>query len=223
MTAKAIIYNVRKKERKGTMKCPICGGELKRSTKNPEYGLCHTCRKKFRWKDEPEDYELYEPKKKNPVLKGCFTFFIIVVIIVSAVVFLPNLFSQNSNEKSADSTNENVIESNSSEMVDYLAKKAKADCDTEDIEIITNEAVNFLSSNYPDYFIDNETMENVIYYGFFLEYANEDSNQLYAKLGQDACQSVKYVYRGVDSSDDEETQENIRQVGEELKELGLVE
>ena len=30
------------------MKCPICGNELKVSKKNPDYVLCHNCRKKFR-------------------------------------------------------------------------------------------------------------------------------------------------------------------------------
>lgn len=30
------------------MKCPICGRELRRSTKDPEYGLCDNCRKRFK-------------------------------------------------------------------------------------------------------------------------------------------------------------------------------
>ncbi|MBQ4362222.1 MAG: hypothetical protein II787_04805 [Lachnospiraceae bacterium] len=30
------------------MKCPHCGEELIRSTKNPEYLLCYTCKKKYR-------------------------------------------------------------------------------------------------------------------------------------------------------------------------------
>lgn len=40
------------------MKCPRCGNELRRSKKNPNYGLCDTCRKKYRWIDEDE-YEFY--------------------------------------------------------------------------------------------------------------------------------------------------------------------
>lgn len=31
------------------MRCPKCGNELKRSQKNPEYGLCYNCRLKFKW------------------------------------------------------------------------------------------------------------------------------------------------------------------------------
>ncbi len=30
------------------MKCPHCGEELVRSTKNPEYLLCYTCKKKYK-------------------------------------------------------------------------------------------------------------------------------------------------------------------------------
>ncbi len=30
------------------MRCPHCGEELIRSTKNPEYLLCYTCKKKYR-------------------------------------------------------------------------------------------------------------------------------------------------------------------------------
>ncbi len=30
------------------MKCPHCGEELVRSTKNPDYLLCYTCKKKYK-------------------------------------------------------------------------------------------------------------------------------------------------------------------------------
>lgn len=39
------------------MKCPICKKELRRSQKNPEYGLCDNCRKRFKWVD---DYDYYD-------------------------------------------------------------------------------------------------------------------------------------------------------------------
>jgi predicted nucleic acid-binding Zn-ribbon protein len=38
------------------MKCPRCGEELRRSKKDPSYGLCDNCRKKFKWVDD-DDYE----------------------------------------------------------------------------------------------------------------------------------------------------------------------
>lgn len=39
------------------MKCPRCGGELRRSQKDESYGLCDNCRKKYKWVDDKEDVE----------------------------------------------------------------------------------------------------------------------------------------------------------------------
>lgn len=55
------------------MKCPKCGNELKRSQKNPAYGLCYNCKLKFKWveestsfDDEEEfDYSYVEPTKTS--------------------------------------------------------------------------------------------------------------------------------------------------------------
>ncbi|MEY8282901.1 Ltp family lipoprotein [Lachnospiraceae bacterium 50-23] len=38
------------------MRCPRCGNDLRRSKKDPNYGLCDNCRKKYKWIDE-EDYD----------------------------------------------------------------------------------------------------------------------------------------------------------------------
>ncbi len=43
------------------MKCPHCGEELIRSTKNPEYLLCYTCKKKYRVPAAaPADHSSYD-------------------------------------------------------------------------------------------------------------------------------------------------------------------
>lgn len=40
------------------MKCPKCQNELRRSQKDPSFGLCDNCRLKFKWIDDrEEDYE----------------------------------------------------------------------------------------------------------------------------------------------------------------------
>lgn len=41
------------------MKCPKCGSELRRSQKDPLYGLCDNCKKKFNWVDEIDE-DMYE-------------------------------------------------------------------------------------------------------------------------------------------------------------------
>lgn len=54
------------------MRCPKCGNELKRSQKNPEYGLCYNCKLKFKWIEEPTyfdeeeefEYSYTEPQKE---------------------------------------------------------------------------------------------------------------------------------------------------------------
>lgn len=35
------------------MKCPKCRGELQRSKKDPSYGLCYNCKKKYKLQEEP--------------------------------------------------------------------------------------------------------------------------------------------------------------------------
>lgn len=47
------------------MNCPRCGNEMRRSKKDPDYGLCDNCRKKFKWPREigyQGAYEDEEPK-----------------------------------------------------------------------------------------------------------------------------------------------------------------
>lgn len=61
------------------MKCPKCGNELKRSQKNPEFGLCYNCKLKFKWKEEvpafdEEDFEYaYTESPKEPERKSTKT------------------------------------------------------------------------------------------------------------------------------------------------------
>lgn len=54
------------------MKCPRCGNELRQSTKDPNYGLCDNCRKKYKWLEETV------PQKKN---KNNTNIFILILII----------------------------------------------------------------------------------------------------------------------------------------------
>jgi hypothetical protein len=37
------------------MKCPNCENELRRDKKNPNYGLCDICRKKYNWIEQSDD------------------------------------------------------------------------------------------------------------------------------------------------------------------------
>lgn len=123
--------------------------------------------------------------------------------------------SKISSEKSSEKTtvSEPAPEPNTSAMVDYISRQAKQDSKTSD-NVKLNEAVSFIKSNYPNYFTDNSTMEQTMYYGYLLEYAyqNDSSNKTLANLGQDAYQVVKYVYRGAETTDSESVQSNLKQI-----------
>lgn len=38
------------------MKCPMCGNDLRQSETDPHWGLCDSCKVKFEWKDDCDDY-----------------------------------------------------------------------------------------------------------------------------------------------------------------------
>lgn len=110
-------------------------------------------------------------------------------------------------------------EPNTSAMVDAIILQAKADAETatdEDLQA----AFTFIKDTYPDFFTDNEVMEKVMYYGSLLEYAYRDTEETtMAELGMDAVQTVKYVYRGAETVEDEATKLNLEQVNESLTAL----
>lgn len=62
------------------MKCPKCGGELRRSTKEPEFGLCDSCKIKYRWKED-DDYEL--SKSAKPKISKC-----LLIAFILGVLYL---------------------------------------------------------------------------------------------------------------------------------------
>ena len=154
--------------------------------------------------------------------------------IVLGVLIIGGIGSMNRNDKSSDAPATDTVvnttpteapepEANTSAMVDSIVNKAKADADGQLNLDTCKEALSYLKDNYPDYFTDNETMEKVMYYGAFLEYSFEGKgiNDTCAALGQDALQSVKYVYRGSDSVEDQATQSNLEQVKKSLDSASL--
>ena len=102
------------------MKCPRCGEELRRSKKDPNYGLCDSCRKKYKWVDEydeddyeeDEDYIERKPikrkasntkhrskhKKNNKIIIGSITLAVFVLLIICIVIFVKGKH-KNSEEK----------------------------------------------------------------------------------------------------------------------------
>lgn len=113
-------------------------------------------------------------------------------------------------------------EANTSAKVDALARDAKDSVAEGVTDEKRDEAVAFIAEHYPDYYGDNETMEQAIFYGYWLEYAYADDEAArdYAELGMDMEQAVKYVYRGAEKVEDDATQENLGQIKESLEAIG---
>lgn len=120
----------------------------------------------------------------------------------------------------AETIAETVPEANTSAMVDYIAAEAKESANQAATDEKRDEALNFIASSYPEYFSDNDTMEQAIYYGYYLEFAYDINESQYAELGMDVEQAVKYVYRGTETVEDEHVQENLNQIAEILNALG---
>lgn len=126
-------------------------------------------------------------------------------------------------ETGSEAETEAEPEANTSAKVDALALAAKQDVEENGVsDAKRDEAVAFIVEHYPDFYTDNETMEQAISYGYWLEYAYESDEAArdYAELGMDLEQAVKYVYRGAESVEDDATQENLSQIRESLEAIG---
>lgn len=162
---------------------------------------------------------------------------ILTLILISMIAFS----AVGCSSSSVESSSANFEQMTETEKVDYLISKACSD-----VEGLEDEELTDLGSQYIDdiskvvesetQFDNNETMEDIIYKGAFLEYygkikmdkfekaAQEDSDgykiaKTVNTLGTDAVQMVKYVYRGAEKADDDSTISNIKQVKESLKQL----
>lgn len=117
-------------------------------------------------------------------------------------------------------TKEDSPKPNTSEMVEYIAREAKKSANSPSNEK-DKEAICYIRDNYPNYFDSNAKMENMMKYGYYLEYAYSKNGptNIYANLGMDAYQVVKYVYRNTENVESDHVQENLRQIEEALGEL----
>lgn len=93
------------------MKCPKCGNELRVNPKNPDYGLCDNCRKKFLLDDYKLDY-LYEAQQKKDKIvrqnRGCAIFLIIFIAIIALIIAIAVVFGGDNEQTSESSSNINL-------------------------------------------------------------------------------------------------------------------
>lgn len=103
--------------------------------------------------------------------------------------------------------------SNSFSQVASITRQARDAANTATENDIST-AYEYIKANYTDCFKDNATMEQMMYYGWLLEYkyVGNPEKEDYCNLGQDAEQLVKYVYRGADTADSNSTKASMEQI-----------
>lgn len=111
-------------------------------------------------------------------------------------------------------------EDTAASAVDAITRKARDTANTATDDEVS-EAYTYIKTNYADCFKDTETMEQMMYAGWLLEYKYEGNaeKQAYHDLGQSAEQLVKYVYRGADTADSDNTQASKEQIQAFLDEI----
>lgn len=108
------------------------------------------------------------------------------------------------------------INTGSSEMVDVITEAAIRRCNYNDNEGYRNEAKDFIISNFPNYWKDEQTMRQTIYYGYYLNKSYGDNTSL-GKIGFDAYQIGKAMYRKQETEDSDFVQSNLIQIQKELQ------
>ncbi|MFI3206946.1 MAG: hypothetical protein R3Y33_06835 [Clostridia bacterium] len=101
------------------------------------------------------------------------------------------------------------------EDMDVIVDNARTDAETATQEDI-DKALNWLNDNNSHLFDGKENMELAIYNGELIEYFYKDSDDVLTYLGFKAFETVKYVYRGVDSTLDEVTHDNLMELKDML-------
>ena len=107
------------------------------------------------------------------------------------------------------------VERNSSDMVDAIESIGKEHAEIAS-DAYLQTAFEFIKDKYPDYYVDNDTMEKAIYYGRLPECAYKDTNDDLSSLGWKTVKAIKYVYRGIDTIEADATQINLENIGELL-------
>lgn len=126
---------------------------------------------------------------------------------------------------------DSTLKENSTERLDDILNKAKKDAEIFSYDIVpySEEALDYINNNKDNLHKDNDTMEKVMYYAYFItSYIEENARDITSldeiqkaiyEIGNDSIKAVKYVYRGAEKIEDETTQQNINSVKENLEKV----
>ena len=137
------------------MKCPRCRKELRRSKKDPNYGLCDNCRKKYKWieddleddYEEDEDYDYIESKsskrKKKKKGKGMIIVFAVILIVLIIIGILAFLAKGSDKDKKGEKQENQNEQQNSPEDAEVSEATAYFQDDILKIEMATIKLTGF--------------------------------------------------------------------------------
>jgi hypothetical protein len=159
---------------------------------------------------KPVDSERRKIKSKKPWIIGA------VVVLLLIVVAGPD--KDKTPEASTPTIEPTTISDNrtpepgTSAMVDQIILTAKADASGSEGEAKAVAAYEWIVQTVPQWYEGSEIMEQAIYNGAIVQYYYAGRNDIRSNVGTNVIQSVKYVYRGVETVLDDSTRENIRQI-----------
>ena len=166
--------------------------------------------------------------RKRPKKKFGIAILICFIALIVGVILAPPVESSSQRESTSSTSQQDTSSAettkkeetnteNTSAKADSIARKARDTANSATDEDIST-AYEYIKANYTNCFKDSTTMEQMMYYGWLLEYKYEGDTekQDYYTLGQNAEQLAKYVYRGSDTADSDSTKANIEQVGKSI-------
>lgn len=105
------------------MKCPRCENELRRNVKDPTYGMCDNCKKKYRWIDDGAELLSENTSKskvtKNPKkLKKWQTALIAIIWVAIIAGLLGNLNNDKDNSTEKNETSDTASKTDANGWTD---------------------------------------------------------------------------------------------------------
>ena len=122
---------------------------------------------------------------------------LLIIIVIVLLLSLTSYFTQkedlfNSFELIFEKLKTKKPEKNTMEMVRYLKEKANKDIRLNDKNTLKS-SLNYIKNNLNK--CDNNTLENLIYYGYILEFSPKESSEgLYTTIGIKTVDLAKEVY-----------------------------
>lgn len=106
------------------------------------------------------------------------------------------------------------------EMVDHINKKVKEFLENSSSKSVSTSIENgiwYIIQHRDNFFEDDEVMENLMSYGWLLEYGSSD--EITSKMGEQVAMVVKYMYRHQETLNSDFTTGKLQRINEYIDEI----